>query len=283
MESDVKVADGPRRVLALTATELLLTTVLMAVVVGLVRWGIGTMNLEGDTVGPVPRVAVVGGLSGVFIAVLILSRPGRFSGAHVNPAITVSLWAFGIVPGRRVVPYLAAQAAGSVLGTAVGVALWGQAAREAPTAYAVIQPAAGWSEPIVFAVEAATMAVIVGVMCWVLRRRPGWPLPWVIGAMIGVQAAVFGTVTGGVANPARQLGPALLSGQTHVLVTYLVAPIVGGVAAAIVARRRLTANAPAPSVPVHVDIAVDADPSGDESGLSHQIRPSLSQTTINSP
>jgi len=74
-------------------------------------------------------------------------------------------------------------------------------------------------------------------MCWLPDRHPAWSLPWIVGLMFGVQGALFGTLTGGSANPARQLGPALFSGQVHLLAVYLIAPVIGGVSAAWTVRR----------------------------------------------
>jgi len=96
------------------AVEFGLTTGFMAVVFSLVRWGVGTMPVGGSAGALRVRVAVVAGLVGLVIVAFARSRPGRYSGAHMNPAITVGLFVAGSVPARRVLPYLAAQTAGSV-------------------------------------------------------------------------------------------------------------------------------------------------------------------------
>src|SRR5215813_7887536 len=57
-------------------------------------------------------------------------------------------------------------------------------------------------------------------------------VPWVVGILIGMAIAVLGTSTGGSVNPARQFGPAVMSGQTHFLWVYLLAPMLGAVIAA---------------------------------------------------
>jgi hypothetical protein len=57
-------------------------------------------------------------------------------------------------------------------------------------------------------------------------------VPWVVGLLIGLGIALLGTSTGGSLNPARQFGPALVSGHTDKLWVFLVAPMVGaGIAA----------------------------------------------------
>ncbi|GAA3339047.1 hypothetical protein GCM10020358_21380 [Amorphoplanes nipponensis] len=217
-------------------TEFGLTTAFMATVFGLVRWGIGTMAPDGPVADLRVRVVLVSALVGLVIVGFAVSPPGRFSGAHMNPAITLGLFASGSVPARRVLPYLVAQSGGSIAAAALTGLLWGPAVSGPGVRWAVVQPGAGWTGPSVAVAEAATLAVIVALMCWAPARRPAWPLAWLVGGLFGLQGAVLGSLTGGSANPARQLGPALFSGEAHLLAVYLIAPVAGGVLAGGVAR-----------------------------------------------
>ncbi|MEU4241284.1 aquaporin [Actinoplanes sp. NPDC026619] len=222
--------------------EFVLTTLFFAAVFGLVRWGIGAMAAGGSAAELRVRVVVVSMVVGLVIVGFATSRAGRFSGAHMNPAITLGLYAFGSFPGRRVVPYLVAQSAGSVAAAGITWLAWGRAATTS-----VVQPAAGWGGAAVFVAEAATLAVIVATMCWLTANRPAWrwPGPWIVGGLFGVQGAVLGTFTGGSANPMRQLGPALFAGQFHLLAVYLLAPIVGAMIAGWVSWRLQVRSLPA--------------------------------------
>jgi glycerol uptake facilitator-like aquaporin len=213
-----------------------LTTAFMAAVYSLVRWGTGTMT-PGATVTELRvRVIVVSVLVGLVIVGFAVSPPGRFSGAHMNPAITLGLFASGSVPARRVLPYLAAQGAGSIAAALITRLLWGPVVSERSVRWAVVQPGPGWTGTPVALAEAATLAVIVALMCWVAARRPAWSAAWIVGGLFGLQGAVLGTLTGGSANPVRQLGPALFSGELHLLGVYLIAPVVGGALAGWTAR-----------------------------------------------
>ncbi|GAA0556630.1 hypothetical protein GCM10010172_44470 [Paractinoplanes ferrugineus] len=215
--------------------EFVLTTFFFWTVFSLVRWGIAADHQR-------LRVVVVSMLVGLVIVGFARSRPGRFTGCHMNPAITVGLYAFGTFPGRRVLPYLVAQSAGSLAAAALTWLAWGPAA-----ASSVVQPGAGWGGPAVFVAEAATLAVIVTTMCWMSARRPAWtwPGPWIVGMQFGVQGALLGTLTGGSANPLRQFGPAVLAGQFHLLAVYLLAPIAGALLAGVLARRGRPVRPPA--------------------------------------
>ena len=158
----------------------------------------------------------------------------------MNPAISVALWRFGFFPVALVAPYIAAQLAGSLLGTLAGRAAWGPAAASPPVYDASLQPGRGWSAGELFAVEAFSMGVIVfivGIFLAVPRLVP-W-IPWLVGFLIGAAIALLGTTSGGSDNPARQFGPAIVAGRLDFLWAYLLAPMVGAVLAAVLRNRLL--------------------------------------------
>ncbi len=71
----------------------------------------------------------------------------------------------------------------------------------------------------------AVIILIVGACLAVHRLTPF--VPWIVGALVGTGIAALGTATGGSLNPARQFGPAVLSGVTQYLWVYLLAPMLG--------------------------------------------------------
>ncbi|MER6256199.1 aquaporin [Streptomyces sp. NPDC001584] len=58
-------------------------------------------------------------------------------------------------------------------------------------------------------------------------------MPYAVAAAVGVITALLGPVSGGAANPARQFGPVLVSGNTIALWAYLTAPLFGAVVGAL--------------------------------------------------
>jgi glycerol uptake facilitator-like aquaporin len=226
------------------AVEFGLTATFMVTVFTIVRWVIGSMPAVASGAEIRLRVAVASILVGFVIVGFVGSAPGRFSGAHMNPAITLGLYAFGSVPARRVLPYLVAQTGGSIAAAAVARIVWGPRFSEGPTRWAVVQPAAGWTSVAVAIAEAVTLMVIVGVMCSMAGRLPKPRLTWIVGGLFALQGAVLGPLAGGSANPARQLGPALLSGESQLLGVYLLAPVAGGMLAGCLARHVRTAARP---------------------------------------
>jgi len=216
-----------------SALELILTFILLFGVTSIVRWVIGPSLISRAIPQIDAELLIVGAAVALLLAGLILSPPGKTSGGHMNPAISLAMWRFGVFPGAGVVPYTIAQLVGSVLGVLAARAVWGQVLAEMPVVYAVLQPGPGWSTGELFAAETVSMAVIVLIVgsCLAVPRLARW-VPWVVGGLIGMAIALLGTATGGSVNPARQFGPAVVSGQTHFLSVYLLAPMLGAVIAA---------------------------------------------------
>jgi glycerol uptake facilitator-like aquaporin len=216
-----------------TGYEALLTACLLFGVASVVRWVVGPSPISRVLPGIHLELLVVGLAVGLLLAGLIVSPLGKASGGHLNPAISLAMWRFGVFPGRGVLPYWAAQLGGSLLGVLLARVAWGPAVAGSPVVYSALRPAPGWSNVALFPAETASMAVIVllvGVFLSVPRLASR--VPWLVGGLIGAAIVGLGTITGGSVNPAREFGPAVFAGQFGFLATYLLAPLVGAVVAA---------------------------------------------------
>jgi glycerol uptake facilitator-like aquaporin len=213
-----------------TAYELILTSILLFGVASIVRWVIGPSVISRAIPQIHGELVLVGVAVALLLAALILSPLGRASGGHMNPAISLTMWRFGVFPGAGVVPYTVAQLLGSVVGVLAARVVWGEVIAERPVVYAALQPGPLWTIAELFAAETVSTAVIVLIVGICLADdRVARFVPWVVGVLIGTAIAVLGTSTGGSVNPARQFGPAVMSGETHFLWVYLLAPMVGAV------------------------------------------------------
>ncbi|CAL9336720.1 aquaporin [Streptomyces sp. Tu 3180] len=230
------------------ACECALTTVLLFVVVSLVRW----LALPGSPLAigdPHTLFAVAGTAVAALIAALMYSPPGRMSGGHLHPGVTVYLWASGLFPGRAVLPYATAQLAGSVAGTALAGLVWGEAVRR--IGYAAVHPAPGTGAVELFLIEGSALAAVFVVVTLAMAGpAPGALVPAVIGLGVGAVIAALGTVTGASINPARAFGPALLSGTYGHFWNYMIAPLVApalvGLAHRVWRTRRAAVPSPSP-------------------------------------
>src|SRR6266404_6587373 len=213
--------------------ELILTSALLFGVTTFVRFVVGPSPISRALPQIHVQLFLVGALVAVLLSLLIISRPGKISGGHMNPAISLAMWRFGVFPAAGIIPYIAAQLLGSVIGVLAARAAWGAVVARPPVLYAVLRPAPGWSAAPLFAAELIGMGVIVftvGYFLSIPRLAPF--VPWLVGILIGLGIALLGTQTGGSLNPARQFGPALVSGHTDMLWVFLLALMVGAEVAA---------------------------------------------------
>jgi glycerol uptake facilitator-like aquaporin len=177
-----------------------------------------------------PALAILAAITALALAGLIVSPLGRRSGGHMNPAVTVAVWLMDVFPGASVVPYSAAQLAGSVAGVGLARLVWGPSISTKAIGYAALGPKPGIDAPAVYLGECGCMIALT-VMVGFFLAYPTYNrwLPGAIALAVALLIVLLGPVTGGVVNPARQFGPAVLAEQGKDLWIYLTAPIVGAV------------------------------------------------------
>ena len=218
--------------------ELILTAGLLFGVTTIVRFVVGESPISRALPQIHVQLFLVGALVAVLLSLLIISRAGKVSGGHMNPAISLAMWRFGVFPAVGIVPYITVQLLGSILGVLAARAVWGEIVARPPVLYAVIQPAPDWSSAQLFAAELIFMALIVFLVGYFLSNpRLAPKVPWLVGILIGLGISLLGTETGGSLNPARQFGPAIASAHTVKLWVFLVAPMVGAELGAQLLRR----------------------------------------------
>jgi len=229
-------ATGPSRFVTPmrhSALELVLTSILLFGVTTIVRFVVGPSPISRAFPQIHIELLIVGAGVAVLLTGLIKSPLGKISGGHMNPAISLAMWRFGVFPAAGILPYIAAQLLGSVFGVVAARGIWGRVVEEPPVLYAVIRPAPSWSAAPLFLAEAVGMGVIVFTVGYFLSSPRLAPfVPWLVGLLIGLGIAMLGTQTGGSLNPARQFGPSVVSGHVDKLWVFLMAPMVGAEVAA---------------------------------------------------
>jgi aquaporin NIP len=170
------------------------------------------------------------GVSATFglVIMAMVYATGHLSGAHINPAVTLAFTATRHFPARDAVAYVAAQLGGAVLAALALAAVW----TDQPADLGATVPTVGAGSALVY--EATLTAILMFVIMAVATdtRAVGAGAAIAIGGAVGLDALFGGPVTGASMNPARSLGPALVSGQWHDAWVYVVGPLAGAAAGA---------------------------------------------------
>jgi aquaporin Z len=178
------------------------------------------------------RQAITGFLFGCVGASIALSPLGRSSGAHINPAVTLAFRLFGKIDLGTSFGYIIAQLSGAIVGC-FPLLVWGAMGQS--IYFGGTMPGAGYSTLTVLLGEIVTTFCLVAVLCLFLgfrkiRRFTPFMIPFLYAIMVPLEATISGTST----NPARSLGPSIISGQWEGWWIYWVGPIIGTVIASIV-------------------------------------------------
>jgi aquaporin Z len=177
------------------------------------------------------RRLITGFLFGTTGALIALSPVGKTSGAHINPVVSMEFWLMGKLEFRAFIGYVAAQLAGAIMG-GLPLLAWGAMGRS--VAFGATLPGGGYSTRAVLLGEIITtfaMTTLLAVFLGFRRLRPFTPaiFPFLYSIMVYAEAPISGTST----NPARSLGPAVVSGQWQGWWIYAVGPLIGAIAAAL--------------------------------------------------
>jgi aquaporin Z len=194
-----------------------------------------------------PAVGI--GLLGVSLAfgltVLTMAYAiGHISGCHLNPAVSVGLWAAGRFPANKLVPYFVAQVLGAVAAAAVlYVIASGAAGFDAAKGFA--SNGFGAHSPGKYSMLAALVTEVVMTAIFLVvilgstdKRAPAGFAPIAIGLALTLIHLISIPVTNTSVNPARSTGVALFAGGLAVeqLWLFWVAPLAGGWLGAMVYR-----------------------------------------------
>jgi aquaporin NIP len=197
-------------------------------VFALVFAGCGAIVTEAQHPGTLGTVgiALVFGL----IIMAMIYATGHLSGAHLNPAVTIAFLATRHLPRLDAGAYLLAQLAGALLGAALLAAIW----PSHPATLGTTLPTVGVGSALAYETVLTAILMFVIIAVATDTRAVGAAAAIAIGGTVGLDALFGGPITGASMNPARSIGPALVSGELHDLWIYIVAPpagaLIGGLA-----------------------------------------------------
>lgn len=173
---------------------------------------------------------------------------GHISGCHLNPAVTIGLWAGGRFDTKDVVPYIIAQVIGGVIaGGILYVIATGQAGFDvfgsgfAANGYGAHSPGQYSMVAALVTEVVMTMMFLIVIMGATDKRAPQGFAPIAIGLCLTLIHLISIPVTNTSVNPARSTGVAVFVGDWAVSQLWLfwVAPIVGGILGALIYKNLL--------------------------------------------
>jgi len=173
------------------------------------------------------RRMLIGLAMGLTAIAIIYSPWGKQSGAHLNPAVTLTFLRLGKIKALDAVFYIIAQFVGGALGVLLTWAVLGSAFAEPPVDFVNTKPGVAGS----FVAYFTEVAMAFGIMLMVLTALASGRLMRFIGVFAGLMVATYISVlapfSGMSINPARSFASALPAYLWDYLWIYFTAPIVG--------------------------------------------------------
>jgi aquaporin Z len=171
-----------------------------------------------------------------FIVVALIYTFGHVSGAHMNPAVTISFTAMKEFDKKDTIPYLIAQILGAIFACVLLYLIFLEEAKSmAELAYLGASLPRG-SNLQLFVMEFILTFILMLVICGsavhgkAIKSFAGLA----IGLTVGLEAMFAGPITMASMNPARSIGPAIVSGNIETLWLYIVATILGAIVAGFI-------------------------------------------------
>jgi aquaporin NIP len=190
----------------------------------LIFCGTGAVIIDQQTNGAVTHagIAITFGL----VVMSLIYALGDISGAHMNPAVTI---AFTIAKRFRLInvfPYIFSQVLGAVLASGTLKLLF-----PANEFLGATIPAGSALQSFVLECLLSFFLMLVIINVATGSKEVGMFAGLAIGSVVLLEAMFAGPVCGASMNPARSIGPALVSNHLQSLWIYLVAPVIGAAAA----------------------------------------------------
>ncbi len=167
---------------------------------------------------------------GLIVMAMIYSI-GDVSGCHINPAVTACLALMKRFEIRKAVAFVVAQCLGAILASVVLHALFPQ-----NTNLGATLPSGTAMQSLILEFL-LTLILMFLILNSTSTGEPGRSLAGiVIGSVVALEAMFAGPICGASMNPARSLGPAIVSGNLSALWIYIVGPVAGAIAGGILFR-----------------------------------------------
>lgn len=188
----------------------------------LVFCGTGAIVINQETGGAITHLGVAITF-GLVVSAMIFAL-GDVSGAHLNPAVTMSFAIKKRFPWKSVLPYFAAQTIGAFSASFLLQFLF-----PSNTTLGATQPSGSHAQSFLLEVILTMILVMVIFNVTTGAKEKGLTAAIAIGGVVGLEALFAGPICGASMNPIRSIAPGVVSGNIASLWIYILAPLVGAV------------------------------------------------------
>ena len=178
------------------------------------------------------RRALIGVAMGLTAIALIYSPWGQRSGAHMNPAVTLTFLRLGKIHRWDAVFFMVAQFVGGILGVLLVAALLGPAFTGAPVSYATTVPGSGGPWVAFLAEALISLVLILAVLAVSSTPRIARFTGVVAGCLVAAYITFEAPISGMSMNPARTFASAAPALMWQGFWIYVIAPVLGMLAGA---------------------------------------------------
>lgn len=217
---------------------------LMAELVGtfaLVFIGAGSICTDSLTSGGIGLLGIA--LAHAVVLSIMVSCCMYISGSHFNPAVTIAIWSLKKISGKTALRYILFQVLGAIIAAILLIIIfpkdsWEPVFLGTPTLGPSISFASG-----VLVEAILTFFLVFAILATAVDPKgPKQLSGFSIGLVLLFDILMGGPLTGAAMNPARALGPALISGSWSAHLVYWVGPIFGSLVAVFVYTYLSTAD-----------------------------------------
>lgn len=193
---------------------------------------------------PLARRAIIGLAMGLTAIAIIYSPLGKRSGAHLNPALTLTYLRLGKIEAIDAAGYMAAQFAGAAVGVVLAAKMLPEGVISNPVVNYVATVPGHYGAVAAFVAEAAMSFTLMLIVLYVSNtRRLNRYTALFAGGLVALYITLEAPVSGMSLNPARSFGSAAVAQIWGGLWIYFTAPVLGMLAAAEVYVRAMGAAA----------------------------------------
>jgi aquaporin Z len=198
------------------------------------NWGEGSVMPRLIPSEPARRL-LTGFLFGTVGCLITISPVGKYSGAHINPAVTLAFWLRGKMKFLTMIGYVISQLIGGIIGC-IPLLLWGKQGESIQ--YGITLPGDAGLRAAFTGEIIATACLIIYLYIFIGRKRLRNYTPYGIPILYSILTWAEAPLSGCSTNPARSFAPALVAENFTDHWLYWVAPIIGMIIISLLFRWR---------------------------------------------